>query len=54
MVLVKKWQSFQISFYGSIGQGNGFYYILTRKNACLSYKNKKLKKPGNINIFPKG
>ena len=27
-------------FLGNIGQDNGFYDILERKNACLAYKNK--------------
>ena len=31
-------------FLGNIGQENVFYDILERKNAFLSYKNKKLKK----------
>ena len=34
-------------FLGSIGQENVFYDILDRKNAFLSYKNKKFKKPKN-------
>ena len=40
-------------FLGSIGQENVFYDILERKNAFLSYKNKKLKKAKNWN-FSKG
>ena len=28
---------------GNIGQENVFYHIEERKNACLGYKNKKLK-----------
>ena len=35
------------------GQENVFYDILERKNAFLSYKNKKFKK-AKIDIFPKG
>ena len=33
MVLVKKWQFFQLYFLGNIGQENDFYDILERKNA---------------------
>ena len=40
-------------FSGNIGQANVFYYILERKNACLSFKNKKLKKSKNWD-FSKG
>ena len=32
---------------GNLGQENGFYDILQRKNAFLGYKNKKLKKSEN-------
>ena len=34
-------------FFGNIGQENVFYDILERKNAFLSYKNKKFKKSKN-------
>ena len=34
-------------FLGNIGQENVFYDILERKNAFLSYKNKKFKKSKN-------
>ena len=51
MVLVQKWPFFQLFFLGNIGQENVFYDILQRKNAFLSYKNKKFKKP-KIVIFP--
>ena len=34
-------------FLGNIGQENVFYNILERKNAFLSYKNKKFKKSKN-------
>ena len=40
-------------FLGNIGQENVFYDILERKNAFLSYKNKKFKKSKNGN-FSKG
>ena len=40
-------------FLGKIGQENVFYDILERKNAFLSYKNKKFKSR-KIVIFPKG
>ena len=54
MVLVQKLPFFPIFFLGGIRQENVCYDILDRKNAFLSYKNKKLKKPGKIDIFPKG
>ena len=44
---------FQTFFLGNIGQENVFYDILERKNAFLSYKNKKLKKSRNWH-FSKG
>ena len=44
MVLVQKWQFFQLFFFGNIGQENVFYDILERKNAFVSYKNNKFKK----------
>ena len=47
MVLVQKWPFFQLFFLGNIGQENVFYDILERKNAFLSYKNKKSKKSKN-------
>ena len=47
MVLVQKWPFFQLSFSGKIGQENVFYDILERKNAFVSYKNKKFKKSKN-------
>ena len=51
MVLVQKSPFFKLFFLGSIGQENVFYDILERKNAFLSYKNKKLKKAKNWNFF---
>ena len=53
MVLVQKWPFFQFFLLGSIGQANVFYDILERKNAFLSYKNKKFKKWKNSH-FSKG
>ena len=53
MVLVQKWPFFQLFFSGNIGQENVFYHILERKNAFLSYKNKKFKKSKNWH-FSKG
>ena len=53
MVLVLKWPFFQHFFLGNIGQENVFDDILERKNAFLSYKNKKLKKSKNWH-FSKG
>ena len=47
MVLVQKWQFFEVFFLGNIGQENVFYDILKRKNAFLGYKNKKFKKSKN-------
>ena len=47
MVLVRKWPFFQLFFLGNIGQENVFNDILQRKNAFLSYKNKKFKKSKN-------
>ena len=47
MVLVQKWPFLQLFFLGNIGKENVFYDILERKNAFLSYKNKKFKKSEN-------
>ena len=47
MVLVQKWQFFELFFLGNIGQGNVFSYILERKYNFLLYKNRKLKKSKN-------
>ena len=47
MVLIQKWPFFQLFFLGNIGLKNVFYDILQRKNAFLSYKNKKFKKSKN-------
>ena len=44
MVVVQKWQVFQIFFLGNIAQENVFYDILEQKNAFLGHKNKKFKK----------
>ena len=51
MVLVQKWPFFQLFFSRNIGQENVFYHILERKNAFLSYKNKKFKKSKNCHFF---
>ena len=53
MVLVQKWQLFQLSFLGNIGQENVCYHILERKNVFLGYKNTKFKKFKNQH-FSKG
>ena len=66
MVLVEKWEFFQVFFKGNIGQENVFYddlerknkenlfyKILERKNAFLGYKNKTFKR-SKSEIFPKG
>ena len=47
MVLVQKSPFFQLVFLGNRDQENVFYDILERKNAFLSYKNKKFKKSKN-------
>ena len=47
MVLVQKWPFFQLFFLRNIDQKNVFYDILERKDAFLSYKNKKFKKSKN-------
>ena len=47
MVLVQKWQVFQLFFLGNVGQENVFYDILERKNGFLGYKKKKIKKSKN-------
>ena len=43
----KNWPFFQLFFLGNIGKENVFYDIPERKNAFLSYKNKKLKRSKN-------
>ena len=42
---------FPLLFLRNIGQENVFYNILERKNAFLSYKNKKFKKSKNWHYF---
>ena len=54
MVLVQKWPFFQVCFLGNFCHENFFYDILERKNALLSYKNKKFKKSKKNDIFSKG
>ena len=53
MVLVQKWPFFQLFFLGNIGQEIVFYDTLERKNAVLSYKNKKFKKVEKLTFFEK-
>ena len=48
-----KMACFSTFFLGNIGQENGSYEILERKNAFLGYKNKKFKKSKNLH-FSKG
>ena len=43
----EKMAIFPTFFLGNMGQENVFYEILERKNAFLTYKNKKLKKSRN-------
>ena len=50
MVLVEKWPFFQLFFFRQYNQENVFYDILERKNAFLSYKNKKFKKSKNCHF----
>ena len=47
MVLAQKWPVFQLFFLGNIGQENVFYDILERKEAFVTYKNKKFKNSKN-------
>ena len=54
MVFVQKWPFLQVFFLGNIGQENGFYDILERKNAFLGYNNKKLKKVEKLTFFQRG
>ena len=51
MVLVQKWPFFPSSFFRQYEQESVFYDILERKNAFLSYKNKKFKKLKNWHFF---
>ena len=54
MVLVQKCPFFRFFFLGIKGQENVFYDILERKNAFLSYKNKKFKKSKNWHFSQRG
>ena len=47
MLLVQKWQFFQVFFLGNIGQENIFYDILEPKNTFLDHKNTKFKQSKN-------
>ena len=47
MVVVNKWQVFQLFFFGNIDQENVFCDILERKNAFQGYKDNKLKQSKN-------
>ena len=53
MVLVQKRPFFHLLFLSNIGQENMFFDILERKNAFVSYKNKKFKQSKNSH-FSKG
>ena len=53
MVLLQKWPFLQLFFSGNLVQENVFYDLPERINACVGYKNKKLKKSKN-DIFPRG
>ena len=52
--LSKNCHFFNFFFLGNIGQENVFYDILERKNAFVSYKNKKFKKLKNWHFFQRG
>ena len=45
---------FNFFFLGNIAQENVFNDILERKNAFLSYKNKKFKKLKKLTFFQRG
>ena len=47
MVLVKKGPFFRVFILGYLGQENEFYNIVKRRNTCLGYKNKKLRRSNN-------
>ena len=47
MVLVQKWQFFNVFFCFNIGKEIDFYDTLERKNAFPGYKNKNFKKSKN-------
>ena len=51
MVLVKKWPFSQFLFLGNIGQRKCLLRNSRKKNAFLSYKNKKFKKSKNSHFF---
>ena len=53
MVLVQKWQFYQLFFLGNIDQENVFYDIIERKNAFVGYK-RRSSKSRRIDISPKG
>ena len=53
MVLVQKWQFYELFFLGNIDQENVFYDIVERKNAFVGYK-RRSSKSRRIDIFPKG
>ena len=53
MILVQKWEFFQLFFLRNIEQDNVFYHIIERKNSFLGYKKKKFKKSKNWH-FSKG
>ena len=55
MVLVQKWQFFQLFFLGNIGQENVFYDILETKNAFVAYnKNMQFKKVEKLTFLQRG
>ena len=45
---------FQFFFLANIGQENGFYDILERKNAFLGYNNNKVKKVEKLTFLQRG
>ena len=51
MVLVEKWQFFELFFSVNIGQENVFYDILERKNAFLGYKKQQVQTVEKLPFF---
>ena len=54
MVLVKNWPFFNLFISRNIGHENVFYDRLERKNAFLTYKNKKIQKVDKLRFCQRG
>ena len=54
MVLVQKWQFFELFFGRNKGPKNVFYDILESKKDFLGYKNKNFKKSKKLTFFHMG